>query len=97
MAYQNETAVKTKFFVPKMFKVILLNDDVTTMDFVVAILMEVFEKSQNEAIEIMLKIHNEGSAICGVYIKEIAKTKQDEVAKFAKMQNFPLICEIEEE
>lgn len=97
MAFQNESQTKTKIFIPKIYRVILLNDDVTTMDFVVMILMEIFEKTRDEAINIMLHIHKNGSGICVSYIKEIAETKKDEVKMLAKKANFPLVCEIEEE
>ncbi|EGU23832.1 ATP-dependent Clp protease adaptor protein ClpS [Campylobacter fetus subsp. venerealis NCTC 10354] len=80
-----------------MFKVMLLNDEVTTMDFVVMILIDIFNKSKNEAIELMLKIHQSGRAICGIYTKEIAQTKQMEVLNLAKANGFPLKCVIEEE
>ncbi|EAH8299594.1 ATP-dependent Clp protease adaptor ClpS [Campylobacter fetus] len=75
----------------------LLNDEVTTMDFVVMILIDIFNKSKNEAIELMLKIHQSGRAICGIYTKEIAQTKQMEVLNLAKANGFPLKCVIEEE
>nr|WP_152819333.1 ATP-dependent Clp protease adaptor ClpS [Campylobacter fetus] len=75
----------------------LLNDEVTTMDFVVMILIDIFNKSKNEAIELMLKIHQNGRAICGIYTKEIAQTKQMEVLNLAKANGFPLKCVIEEE
>ncbi|KAA3685259.1 ATP-dependent Clp protease adaptor ClpS [Campylobacter fetus subsp. venerealis] len=80
-----------------MFKVMLLNDEVTTMDFVVMILIDIFNKSKNEAIELMLKIHQSGRAICCIYTKEIAQTKQMEVLNLAKANGFPLKCVIEEE
>ncbi|EDO9794420.1 ATP-dependent Clp protease adaptor ClpS [Campylobacter fetus] len=80
-----------------MFKVMLLNDEVTTMNFVVMILIDIFNKSKNEAIELMLKIHQSGRAICGIYTKEIAQTKQMEVLNLAKANGFPLKCVIEEE
>nr|WP_301540498.1 ATP-dependent Clp protease adaptor ClpS [Campylobacter fetus] len=67
------------------------------MDFVVMILIDIFNKSKNEAIELMLKIHQNGRAICGIYTKEIAQTKQMEVLNLAKANGFPLKCVIEEE
>lgn len=92
-----KTEVKKEPFRPKLYKVVLLNDDVTTMDFVVGILVRIFEKRLSEAIEIMLKIHNTGSGVAGIYIKEIAKTKQKAVLTAAKEANFPLKCILEEE
>ncbi|ABK82828.1 MULTISPECIES: ATP-dependent Clp protease adaptor ClpS [Campylobacter] len=91
------TKTKIKDFKPNLFKVMLLNDEVTTMDFVVMILIDIFNKSKNEAIELMLKIHQSGRAICGIYTKEIAQTKQMEVLNLAKANGFPLKCVIEEE
>ncbi|MDL2346676.1 ATP-dependent Clp protease adaptor ClpS [Campylobacter hyointestinalis] len=89
--------LKTKDFKPNLYKVILLNDNVTTMDFVVFILVEIFSKSSNEAINLMLKIHEIGSGVCGVYTKEIAKTKQLQVLNLAKTNGFPLKCILKEE
>ncbi len=91
------TKTKIKDFKPNLFKVMLLNDEVTTMNFVVMILIDIFNKSKNEAIELMLKIHQSGRAICGIYTKEIAQTKQMEVLNLAKANGFPLKCVIEEE
>ncbi|MBQ7271665.1 MAG: ATP-dependent Clp protease adaptor ClpS, partial [Campylobacter sp.] len=70
---------------------------VTTMDFVVAILVKIFEKSVQDAVDIMFKVHKTGSGVAGIYIKEIAKTKQKAVLTAAKEANFPLQCIIEEE
>ena len=94
---KTETEVKKEPFRPKKYKVILLNDDVTTMEFVVAILVKIFEKSVQDAVDIMFKVHKIGSGVAGIYIKEIAKTKQNAVIKAAKEANFPLQCIIEEE
>lgn len=96
-ATEVKTNVKKEPFRPKKYKVILLNDDVTTMDFVVAILVRIFEKNVQEAIDIMLKVHNAGSGVAGIYIKEIAKTKQNAVIKMANDAGFPLKCVLEEE
>ncbi|QQF51521.1 ATP-dependent Clp protease adaptor ClpS [Campylobacter fetus] len=99
MQTKKSSIIKTKIkdFKPNLFKVMLLNDEVTTMDFVVMILIDIFNKSKNEAIELMLKIHQSGRAICGIYTKEIAQTKQMEVLNLAKANGFPLKCVIEEE
>ncbi|PSM52494.1 ClpAP chaperone-protease complex specificity factor [Campylobacter blaseri] len=97
MPKQSETVEKTKFFIPKLYNVILHNDDKTTMDFVVDILIQIFNKSFDEAVETMLKIHNSGQAICGTYQKEIAISKQKAVLNSAKVANFPLQCTIEKE
>ncbi|MCH9812558.1 MAG: ATP-dependent Clp protease adapter ClpS [Epsilonproteobacteria bacterium] len=81
----------------KRYKVVLLNDDFTSMDFVVEILMEVFSHQLDSAINIMLNIHREGRGVCGVYTYEIAETKISEVKKRAKENEYPLKAIMEEE
>ena len=81
---------------PKLYKVILLNDDFTTMEFVIEVLQTFFLMSQERATQVMLQIHNEGSAICGVYPKDIAETKVSQVSAFAKQHGHPLRCHTEE-
>jgi len=81
---------------PKMYKVYLLNDDYTSMDFVVDILMTVFHKSYAEAERIMLDIHKKDKGLCGVYSFEIAETKVMQVNKLAREQGFPLKSIMEE-
>ena len=88
---------KLKEFKPILYKVILLNDDVTTMDFVVMILCEIFNKELNQAVNLMMQIHKNGSAICGIYTKEIAQTKQSQTLSLAKANGFPLKCVIKED
>lgn len=82
---------------PKMFKVLLHNDDYTSMDFVVEILMGVFRKTQPQAEQIMLQIHEKDKAVCGVYSFEIAQTKAEQVKQLAKQNEFPLLATIEED
>jgi len=82
---------------PKKYKVYLLNDDYTSMDFVVEILMSIFHKSYQEAENIMLEVHKKDKGLCGVYIHEIAQTKVIQVAKKAKDNGFPLKAIFEEE
>ncbi|RMG69348.1 MAG: ATP-dependent Clp protease adapter ClpS [Nitrospirae bacterium] len=82
---------------PPMYKVYLLNDDYTTMDFVVFILQEVFGKPYEEAVQIMLHVHRAGMGLCGVYTKEIAETKVETVHRLARANQFPLKCMIERE
>jgi ATP-dependent Clp protease adaptor protein ClpS len=91
-----EFDIKTELNKPKQYKVILLNDDVSTMEFVVNILKTIFHKSKNEATKIMLNIHNQGSDICGIYSHEIAITKVAQVKYEASKANFPLKAIIEE-
>jgi len=80
---------------PEQFKVILLNDHYTTMEFVVEILMKIFHKNTEEAFQIMLNIHNKGQGVVGVYTWDIAITKSDQVHIEAKASQFPLRCIIE--
>lgn len=80
---------------PSFYKVILLNDDYTTMDFVVYVLEKIFTKSPVEATRIMLQIHRKGTGLCGIYTKDIAMTKVAAVQALAKTQQFPLHCLME--
>ncbi len=82
---------------PPLYKVILLNDDYTTMEFVVEILMSVFQKTIEEATTIMLAVHRQGSGVAGVYPYEIAETKVDTVHTLARENGFPLRCTLEPE
>jgi ATP-dependent Clp protease adaptor protein ClpS len=90
-----KTEKKVKPKLPKMFKVVVLNDDFTPMEFVVKVIMQVFNKTDDEAMRIMLKIHNEGMAVCGIFPHEIAETKMNQVLKFAKDEGHPLQSIIE--
>lgn len=82
---------------PKKYKVLLLNDDYTVMDFVVDVLMSIFHKSLQEAEAVMLEIHKKDRGLCGVYTHEIAETKVMQVHKRARESGFPLKAEMEEE
>ncbi len=82
---------------PRMFKVLLHNDDYTSMDFVVDILMRIFHKTKAQAEQIMLQIHKKNKAVCGVYTFEIAQTKAEQVKQLAKENEFPLLATIEED
>ena len=88
---------KTKLEKPKLYKVLLHNDDFTTMDFVVFILQYVFNRTDAEAIVIMLKVHNEGLGIAGTYPYEIAEMKANKAMNLAKAREYPLLCTVEEE
>jgi ATP-dependent Clp protease adaptor protein ClpS len=94
---QTDTKNQEDILEPHMFKVIMLNDHYTTMDFVVYVLETVFHKNLMEAIVIMLSIHNEGAGICGVYTAEVAETKIQQVHQLAREKEFPLRCTMEEE
>ena len=81
---------------PKKYGVYLLNDDYTTMEFVVEILTEVFVLPHEKAVAVMLLVHHEGKGLCGVYTRDIAETKQQQVSKRALDAGFPLLCTVEE-
>lgn len=91
------TESKTKLEKPKLYKVLLHNDDFTTMDFVVFVLQYVFNRTDAEAITIMLKVHNEGIGVAGIYSYEIATMKCNKAINLAKAREFPLLCTVEEE
>lgn len=82
---------------PSMYKVILLNDDYTPMDFVVHVLEQFFNKSREEATRIMLHVHRRGVGVCGVYTYEVAETKVNQVVEFARRHQHPLQCTLEKE
>lgn len=82
---------------PGMFKVLLHNDDYTTMEFVVFVLNHVFKRSPAESVTIMLKVHNEGVGVAGVYPYEIAKEKADKAMNMARAREFPFLCTVEQE
>ena len=86
---------KVKPKLPSIYKVIILNDDFTPMEFVANVIQEVFRKSPDEATRIMLQIHTEGIGICGMYPFEIAETKMNQVLNLAKESQHPLQCIIE--
>jgi ATP-dependent Clp protease adaptor protein ClpS len=81
---------------PPMYKVLLLNDDFTPMDFVVQVLQQFFAKSREQATQITLKVHNEGVGVCGIYPHDIAETKVSRVTTFAREHHHPLLCVMEE-
>ncbi len=82
---------------PKMYKVFMHNDDYSTMDFVVEIIMSVFNKDLETAQKLMLDIHNKGRALMGVYTYDIAISKIEKVHQLSARKNFPLMCTFEEE
>ena len=87
------SAVKPKL--PARYKVLLLNDDYTPMEFVVETIERFFNKSREQATQIMLKVHTEGMGVCGVYPQDIAETKMKQVLTYAKESQHPLQCVIE--
>ena len=87
---------RSKLKSPPLFNVILLNDDFTPMEFVVEVLQQYFSKTLEQATEIMLKVHTEGAGLCGVYPKDIAATKVEQVVALARQHQHPLQCVMEE-
>jgi ATP-dependent Clp protease adaptor protein ClpS len=87
---------KTRLKPPPLYKVILLNDDYTPMDFVVVVLQTVFAMSREKATQVMLQIHREGMGVCGTYTREVAASKVDQVLGFARKYQHPLQCTMEE-
>jgi ATP-dependent Clp protease adaptor protein ClpS len=81
---------------PALYKVILLNDDYTPMEFVVQILQKFFAMDREQATRIMLKVHTEGMGICGVFPRDIAHTKVEQVTDYARSHQHPLQCTMEE-
>ena len=81
---------------PKMFRVVLINDDYTTMEFVVGVLESVFQKGPAEAYRLMMQVHTQGRAVCGTYTYEVAETKVGSVRDLASQEGFPLQANIEE-
>ena len=81
---------------PKMYKVLLLNDDYTPMDFVIIVLQRFFAMDTEQATRIMLKVHNEGRGVCGVFPRDIAATKVEQVSAYARRHQHPLACVMEE-
>jgi ATP-dependent Clp protease adaptor protein ClpS len=89
---ESETALQK----PRLYKVLIHNDDFTSMGFVVFILQTVFSRSENEAVQLMLQVHNEGVGLAGIYPHEIAEMKVAKVTSLARANEFPLLCTIEE-
>ena len=96
MAVKFDVKDEIKFIEPKLYKVIFLNDDYTTFDFVIDVLKSVFHKTEEEAINLTLKVDKEGSAVIGIYPLEIAQEKVDKTHSLARAAGFPLRAVIEE-
>ena len=88
---------RTKTEKPSMYKVLLLNDDYTPMEFVIHVLEHFFSKSQEEATKIMMHVHQKGVGVCGVFTYEIAETKVNQTMDFAQQHQHPLQCTIEKD
>lgn len=93
---KQKEAVKQKIAPPPMYKVLLNNDDYTPMDFVVDVLVRFFNLDGEAAQQIMLTVHYEGRAVCGIYTAEIAETKVMQVTSYAKQHQHPLMCTMEQ-
>jgi ATP-dependent Clp protease adaptor protein ClpS len=91
------TEEKTRLKKPPLYKVLLHNDDYTTMEFVVFVLRTVFQRSEADAVRIMLSVHNQGVGVAAVYTYEIAESKVATVTEMARENDFPLLASLEEE
>jgi len=89
-------AERTRVKPPPLYKVLLLNDDYTPMDFVVVVLQTVFGMSREKATQVMLQVHREGMGVCGTYTREVAAAKVDQVIDIARKHQHPLQCTMEE-
>ena len=101
MARQQQTnttleAQHTRLAPPPLYTVLLLNDDFTPMDFVVHVLQKIFSMDRERAMQIMLKVHMEGQGICGIYSRDVAATKVEQVTAYARESQHPLACVMEE-
>ncbi len=87
---------KPKLEKPPLFKVILINDDYTPMEFVVHVLESIFGHDRENATRIMLNVHKQGKGVCGIYTKDIAETKVAQVNSYSRQNKHPLLCDLEE-
>jgi len=97
MATELDLDLELDLMAPKMYKVILHNDDYSTFDFVIEVLMEIFNKTKDEAVKLTFQIDQEGLAVVGIYPKDIAETKVSLVKIAAKENGYPLLATMEEE
>ena len=97
MSTKHELEGELSLMEPKQYVVFLLNDDYTSMDFVIDVLMNIFHKNYQEAEQIMLDIHKKERGVCGVYTYEVSETKVNTVHSLAREHGFPLKCTMEEE
>lgn len=87
---------KPKLKKPPLYKVVLLNDDFTPMEFVVMVLESIFSLGREKATQVMLQVHTKGKGVCGVFSRDIAETKVEQVNSLARENEHPLLCELEE-
>jgi ATP-dependent Clp protease adaptor protein ClpS len=88
---------KPELLPPPMYRVVMHNDDYTPMDFVVEVLEVIFAMNRQQATRVMLAVHTEGRAVCGIYTRDVAETKAAQVNQYAKESRHPLLCEIEKD
>lgn len=93
----SETSPLTELSEPKKYKIFLLNDDYTPMDFVVNVLQKFFYLSEESATQIMLQVHQEGRGLCGIFPRDIAETKVVLVNEYSRLNQYPLLCGMEQE
>lgn len=86
---------RPKLSQPTLYKVVMLNDDYTPMDFVVEVLESYFGKNREQAVRIMLAVHVDGSAVCGIFTLDVAETKAEQVIEYARECQHPLLCRVE--
>jgi ATP-dependent Clp protease adaptor protein ClpS len=91
------TLTRTRTKKPSMYKVLMLNDDYTPMEFVVDVLQHIFQKTREEATKIMLHVHQKGVGVCGIYTYEVAETKVTQTVDYARKNQHPLQCTLEKE
>ena len=91
------TLTRTRTKKPSMYKVLMLNDDYTPMEFVVDVLQHIFQKNREEATQIMLHVHQKGVGVCGIYTYEVAETKVTQTVDYARKNQHPLQCTLEKE
>jgi len=99
--YQNDDGLaveeaRPKVKQPPMYKVVLLNDDYTPMEFVVHVLENFFNMGREEATRVMLNVHSHGKGVCGIYTREVSETKVSQVNEYSRQNNHPLLCDMEE-
>jgi ATP-dependent Clp protease adaptor protein ClpS len=95
-ATDTRTRAERKLKKPKLYKVLLHNDDYTTMEFVVYVLQGIFHRSETDAMQIMLHVHRNGIGVAGVYTREVAESRVQQVESLARANEFPLRCSMEE-
>jgi ATP-dependent Clp protease adaptor protein ClpS len=88
---------RTRLKKPPLYKVLLHNDNFTTMDFVVYVLQTVFKRTESDAIRVMLQVHTQGAGVAGVYTYEVAEMKADKASSLARASEYPLLCTVEED